>query len=213
MRLGDLLTSVQGAVRFLVFWAVVVGVFYWFEALHLLLYWFVPLLVVHPVLFFWHDMAQHFNVMKSPTRDVRGLFYRLMVCPHGSGRTTTCTTFTPPSPGSTCGVRPNFSSTTRAWTSPTGSSIFRCRSLRSAAKPVAREAGMSRRGLRTSEWSRPASFNGCCRGMNSEAVPGEAESLGIPRHAWSTDGSQQTCRDPPQVPRSYFRPSARFARG
>ena len=85
MRLGDLLTSVQGAVRFLVFWAVVVGVFYWFEALHLLLYWFVPLLVVHPVLFFWHDMAQHFNVMKSPTRDVRGLFYRLMVCPHGSG--------------------------------------------------------------------------------------------------------------------------------
>lgn len=51
----------------------------------LLLYWIVPLLIVRPPLFFWQDMAQHFGTRKSPSRDVRGFLYRLLLAPHGRG--------------------------------------------------------------------------------------------------------------------------------
>ncbi|HMB06552.1 MAG TPA: fatty acid desaturase, partial [Isosphaeraceae bacterium] len=84
-RFADLATSVRYPIRCLAFWGIVVGIFSRFAALHLLLYWFVPLLLIHPVLFFWQDMAQHFNVKKSPTRDVRGAVYRLIFNPHGRG--------------------------------------------------------------------------------------------------------------------------------
>lgn len=82
---ADLWDHPRCLARCLVFWGAVVGAFAWLGAAHLLLYWFVPLLVVHPVLYFWQDMAQHFNVRQSPTRDVRGLLYRLVFNPHGRG--------------------------------------------------------------------------------------------------------------------------------
>lgn len=83
----DLRDAPRGVVvRLACFWAPVVLACWWAGALRLLAaYWLVPLLVVHPVLFFYQDVAQHFHVHKSPTRDVRGLVYRLIFNPHGRG--------------------------------------------------------------------------------------------------------------------------------
>jgi fatty acid desaturase len=82
----DLVDHPREALRCLVFWVVVVASFAWCGRSSLILwYWLVPYLVVHPALFFWQDLSQHFSLKKSPTRDVRGWLFRALLSPHGRG--------------------------------------------------------------------------------------------------------------------------------
>lgn len=51
------------------FWAIVIGIFAWFGALHLLLlYWVVPLFWCFASYLYWSEVTEHFNVKKSHSR-------------------------------------------------------------------------------------------------------------------------------------------------
>lgn len=82
----DLIDHPREALRCLLFWAPVLASFAWLGELRLVAwYWLVPYVAVHPTLFFWQDLAQHFAVRRSPTRDVRGWIFRALLSPHGRG--------------------------------------------------------------------------------------------------------------------------------
>jgi fatty acid desaturase len=50
----------------------------------ILWYWLVPYFTLYQVLFFWDDMIGHYNCPLTGTRDMRGLWFRLMAV-HGTG--------------------------------------------------------------------------------------------------------------------------------
>ena len=70
--------------RVLAFWSCAVLGFAAAGRLDLLLwYWLVPRFTVFPILFFWDDMLGHYNCPLTGTREMRGLWFRL-VCAHGT---------------------------------------------------------------------------------------------------------------------------------
>lgn len=82
----DLYLHPRELLRCLIFFVPLLGLFAAYGKLNLLgWYWLVPYFVVHPVLFFWQDLAQHFNTRRSATRDVRGAIYQFIFSPHGRG--------------------------------------------------------------------------------------------------------------------------------
>ena len=46
-------------------------------------YWLVPYFTTYQIFFFWDDMIGHYNCPQTGTRDMRGLWFRLMAT-HGT---------------------------------------------------------------------------------------------------------------------------------
>ena len=66
----------------LAYWLVIVGVFAWTGWLpYLLVYWFLPLLWLYPVLYSWAEITDHYAV-RNEARNQAGLFYALFIKGH-----------------------------------------------------------------------------------------------------------------------------------
>jgi fatty acid desaturase len=65
-----------------VYWVVVFAFFWWQGWIgYLLLYWFLPMVWLYPVLYEWAELSDHFAA-KDETRNQRGLFYLLFLKGH-----------------------------------------------------------------------------------------------------------------------------------
>ncbi|MCB1172263.1 MAG: fatty acid desaturase [Leptospiraceae bacterium] len=83
--LKGLLSDRSYAAKLLLFWIPAVSLFYYLNALDLLLYyWMIPYLWAYPALIFWSEVGEHYKVPadRSRTRNTFGLLEYLFISPH-----------------------------------------------------------------------------------------------------------------------------------
>ena len=76
-RFSIKLNPLKSSIKFVIFWAPTISIFWYFDVLHILaLYWFVPFVTTCTIFFYCAEIAEHYNT-KSGSRSDLGLLKNL----------------------------------------------------------------------------------------------------------------------------------------
>lgn len=76
-RFSIKLNPLKSSIKFAIFWAPIISIFWYFDVLHILaLYWVVPFVTTFTIFFYWAEIAEHYNT-KSGSRSDLGLLKNL----------------------------------------------------------------------------------------------------------------------------------------
>lgn len=70
-RFSIRLNPLKSAIKFAIFWAPIISIFWYFGMLHILaLYWFVPFVTTFTIFFYWAEIAEHYNATSGSRSDL-----------------------------------------------------------------------------------------------------------------------------------------------
>ena len=70
-RFSIKLNPLKSSIKFAIFWAPTISIFWYFDVLHILaLYWFVPFVTTFTIFFYWAEIAEHYNTKSGLRSDL-----------------------------------------------------------------------------------------------------------------------------------------------